>query len=157
MTSVKDFYAEREWHAPLLMGLLLREVAQVFADGDWNGLRQSHFRVISAVPVDGITITELGDRVGMTKQGCGQFVTALTEAGYLQVGGRPTDRRTRIVSRTALGGQTVQRVQARIIQLEREWASQVGDDRYRVFRDVLQELATEVRPAPDRRVRHRAE
>jgi hypothetical protein len=56
-----------------------------------------------------------------------------------------------------LGGQTVERVRARIIELEREWASQVGDDRYRVFREVLQELATEVRPAPDRRVRHRAE
>ena len=157
MTSVKDFFPEREWHPPLLMGLLLREVAQVFAAGDWNGLRQSHFRVISAVPADGITITELGDRVGMTKQGCGQFVTALTEAGYLHVGRRSSDRRTRIVYRTALGGQTVQRVQARIIQLEREWASQVGDDRYRVFRDVLQELATEVRPSTDRSMRHRTD
>ena len=142
MTSVKGFVPRTEWHAALLMGLMLRQVHEVFAAEDWKGLRQSHFRVISSVPPEGISITELGDRVGMTKQGCGQFVTALTEAGYLHVGRRSSDRRTRIVYRTALGGQTVQRVQARIIQLEREWASQVGDDRYRVFRDVLQELAT---------------
>ena len=151
MTSVKNFVPEREWHVPLLMGLLLREVAQVFAAEDWNGLRQSHFRVISAVPIGGITITELGDRVGMTKQGCGQFVTALTEAGYLRVGDRPTDRRTRIVFRTALGGETVDRVQARIIELEQDWASQVGGDRYQVFRDVLQELTS----STDRSNRHR--
>jgi len=145
MTSVKDFFPEREWHAPLLMGLLLRQVAQVFAAEDWKGLRQSHFRVISSVPAAGISITELADRVGMTKQGCGQFVTQLTELGYLTTARSPTDRRTRIVLRTALGGRTVELVTARIVELERVWAEQVGPDRYRMFRDVLQELALEGR------------
>ena len=143
MVSVKDFFPPDEWHAPLLMGLLLREVAAEFSADDWNGLRQSHFRVISAVPADGITITDLGDRVGMTKQGCGQFVSTLTEAGYLRVGRNPTDRRTRTVFRTALGGQTIARVHTRIIDIERAWAAHVGTDRYQVFRDVLQELATD--------------
>ena len=74
MTSVKGFPAE-ELHVPLLMGLLFREVRDVYAAEDWDGLRQSHFRVISSVPPEGISVTDLGERVGMTKQGCGQFVT----------------------------------------------------------------------------------
>ena len=142
MTSVKDFFPEREWHAPLLMGLLLREVAQVFATEDWEGLRQSHFRVISAVPAGGVSITELSERVGMTKQGCGQFVTALTASGHLRSVRSRADRRTRTVHRTALGNRTVDHVAARIAELEQLWARRAGSERYRVFRDVLQELAT---------------
>src|SRR5680860_1489420 len=51
MTSVKGFPAE-ELHVPLLMGLLFREVRDVYAAEDWGGLRQSHFRVVSRVPHD---------------------------------------------------------------------------------------------------------
>lgn len=142
MTAVKDFFPEHEWHAPLLMGLILREMTQTFAAEDWKGLRQSHFRVISAVPAAGVSITELGDRVGMTKQGCGQFVTQLTESGHLKTSPHPTDRRARIVLRTTLGMRTIAQVNARIAQLEQVWAERVGEERYRGFREVLEELAT---------------
>lgn len=141
MTSVKGFVPRTEWHAALLMGLMLRQVHEVFAAEDWKGLRQSHFRVISSVPPDGITITELGDRVGMTKQGCGQFVTQLVQSGHLRVERSPADRRTRIVHRTTLGNRTIEAVTARNLRLEQDWAAQVGPERYLVFREVLEELA----------------
>ena len=141
MTSVKGFVPRTEWHAALLMGLMLRQVHEVFAAEDWKGLRQSHFRVISAVPPEGITITELGDRVGMTKQGCGQFVTPLVQSGHLRVRQSSADRRTRIVHRTAAGNRTIAAVTARNLRLEQDWADQVGHERYRVFREVLEELA----------------
>ena len=130
-----------EWHAALLMGYLLRQVRDVFAAEDWKGLRQSHFRVISSVPADGITITELGDRVGMTKQGCGQFVTQLVQSGHLRVEPSPSDRRTRIVHRTAAGNRIIEQVTARNLRLEQGWAERVGPERYGVFREVLEELA----------------
>ena len=141
MTSVKGSVPRTEWHAALLMGLMLREVHQVFAAEDWKGLRQSHFRVISSVPPEGITITELGDRVGMTKQGCGQFVTHLVESGHLRVERSASDRRTRVVHRTPAGNRTIQAVTARNLRLEQDWAERVGPERYRVFREVLEELA----------------
>ena len=141
MTSVKGFVPRTEWHAALLMGLMLRQVHEVFAAEDWKGLRQSHFRVISSVPPEGITITELGDRVGMTKQGCGQFVTQLVQSGHLRVQHSPADRRTRILHRTATGGRTIAAVTARNLRLEQVWAERVGQERYRVFREVLEELA----------------
>jgi len=141
MTSVKGFVPKTEWHAALLMGLLLRQVHEVFAAEDWKGLRQSHFRVISSVPVEGINITELGDRVGMTKQGCGQFVTQLVQSGHLRVEPSPSDRRTRIVHRTAAGNRIIEQVTARNLRLEQGWAERVGPERYGVFREVLEELA----------------
>ena len=141
MTSVKGFVPRTEWHAALLMGLMLRQVHEVFAAEDWKGLRQSHFRVISSVPPEGITLTELGDRVGMTKQGCGQFVTQLVQSGHLRVQHSPADRRTRIVHRTATGSRTIAAVTARNLRLEQDWAERVGPERYRVFREVLEELA----------------
>lgn len=140
MTSVKGFPAE-EQHVPLLMGLVFREVRDVFAAEDWQGLRQSHFRVISSVPTEGISVTDLGERVGMTKQGCGQFVTTLVGTGHLQVEPSPADRRIRVVRRTPLGNRTIAAVTDRMLQIEQQWAEQVGDRRYRTFRKVLEELA----------------
>src|ERR1700712_4015936 len=92
-----------EVHAPLLMGLLFRRVHQVFDGEDWDGLRQSHFRVIASVPAGGVNVTELAERVGMTKQGVGQFVTQLVDTGHLAVAEHPTDGRVRLVTRTESG------------------------------------------------------
>jgi DNA-binding MarR family transcriptional regulator len=142
MTSVKDFTAD-EVHVPLLMGLLFREVRDVFASEDWGGLRQSHFRVITSVPPEGISVTELGERVGMTKQGCGQFVASLVESGHLDVEQDPEDRRVRRVRRTPLGNRTVTAVTRRMVRIEEEWAGRVGDQPYRTFRRVLEQLTTE--------------
>lgn len=143
MTAVKLDFPREELHAPLLMGLLFREVRSVLASEDWRGLRQSHFRVMSAVPPEGISVTELGERVGMTKQGCGQFVTSLVETGHLRTEPEPSDRRIRRVRRTAKGSRTVAAVTKRMLEIEDEWATRVGERRYRTFRSVLEDLALE--------------
>jgi DNA-binding MarR family transcriptional regulator len=141
MTSVKVEYPPEEWHVPLLMGVLFREVRRVFAEGEWQGLRQSHFRVITSVPAEGISVTDLGERVGMSKQGCGQFVTTLVESGHLRVAADPSDRRVRLVRRTAKGNRMVAAVTSQMLEIEDDWADRVGRQRYRAFRRVLEELA----------------
>lgn len=143
MTTVNPVFPREELHAPLLMGLLFREVHHVFAREDWDGLRQSHFRVISAVPPEGISVTELGERVGMSKQGCGQFVTGLVESGHLRTEPEPSDRRVRWVRRTAKGDRTLAAVTKRMLEIEDDWSTRVGERRYRTFRRVLEELALE--------------
>lgn len=140
MTTVKERIPEAEWHVPLLMGLLFRRFAETFDPADWDGLRQSHFRVIASVPDDGISVTELAERLGMTKQGCGQFVTQLVESGHLTAEADSRDRRVRVVRRTPLGQATLERVVAHNLAVEREWAAQVGERRYGTFRRVLEEL-----------------
>lgn len=140
MTSVKGIPTE-ELHVLVLMGLVFREVQDIYAAEDWGGLRQSHFRVISNVPREGISVTDLGDRVGMTKQGCGQFVTFLVDSGHLRVEPDPADRRVRRVRRTPLGDRTIADVTARTLLIEKDWAERVGQRRYRTFRKVLEEIS----------------
>jgi|SRR3954452_23711691 DNA-binding MarR family transcriptional regulator len=133
--------ATRGQPVPALMGELMRQIRDTFATEDWHGLRQSHFRLMSQVPPQGISVTALADRIGMTKQGCGQFVQQLVESGHLETGTDREDRRVRRVCRTERGNQTMQEVLERIRLIERGWARRVGRDRYTQFRAVLEEIA----------------
>lgn len=123
------------------MGRVVSRVRDGFPAEDWNGLRQSHLRVLAALPDDGISITELAGRLGMTKQGCGQLVATLADIGAVRVRPAPHDKRARVVRRTASGTRLVSRTDERIRELEAGWASEVGPERYAVFREVLREIA----------------
>jgi DNA-binding MarR family transcriptional regulator len=129
-------------HVPQLVGKLMLEVRDRFGAEDWDGLRQSHFRLIANVPRGGISVTDLAQALRMSKQACGQFVTQLEATGHLAVRADATDRRVRLVIRTPLGDRTLKAVNARIRRLERSWARRVGADRYATFRAVLEELTT---------------
>lgn len=140
MVSVKDV-PESERHVAMLLGRIFEQARRSFLADEWGGLRPSHFRVIEQVPTAGVSVTDLADRLGMTKQGCGQFVTFLVETGHLVTEPDPVDRRVRLVRRTNLGDDTVRAVAARLADVERDWAELVGPRRYRAFREVLVELA----------------
>jgi DNA-binding MarR family transcriptional regulator len=127
-------------HLPLLVGRLMQAVRQTFESEDWDGLRQSHFRLLSSVPREGISITDLAELLFMTKQAGGQFVTQLEASGHVTVEPHPADGRVRLVVRTRRGDALVRRVDTRIRRIERVWARQVGEERYQQFREVLLEL-----------------
>ena len=144
--SARMVPAAGEPHVAILIGALMQEIRDTFAAEDWDGLRQSHFRLLSYVPPDGIRITDLGERLGMTKQASGQFVTSLVGTGHLATRHHPHDGRVRVVVRTALGDATVKAFNARILRLERRWAKAVGPERYADFRRVLQEVGESLTP-----------
>jgi DNA-binding MarR family transcriptional regulator len=128
-------------HVMHALGSLMAQTRElILAEGE-PGLRASHHRVIGHVPPEGITMTELAERVGMTKQGIGQFVTQLTESGHLHVELKPGDRRVRIVHRTAKGDASVRGLSQLLDQLEQTWAGRVGKGRYQEFRRTLEEIA----------------
>ncbi|MBL8932281.1 MAG: winged helix-turn-helix transcriptional regulator [Kineosporiaceae bacterium] len=141
MVQVSAFVAPEEQHVPVLMSFLLSKVRRALADREWDGLRQSHAKVLGAVPTEGVTVTELARRVGMTKQGCGQFVAQLDRAGLVSVTAPDGDRRTRIVRRTEAGHRVARQITQAYLALEQEWAQWVGPRRYATFRRVLEQLA----------------
>lgn len=135
MTSVE------ERHVLHALGHLMMESRDlVLAHGE-PGLRPSHHRVIGQVPPEGISVTDLAERVGMTKQGIGQFVSQLTATGHLTVAPHPDDRRVRIVRRTDRGDEAERRLGELLEELEADWANRVGTRRYDEFRATLDELA----------------
>src|SRR5690242_17221934 len=128
-------------HVALLLGELLQATRDAFFEQEWAGLRPSHVRVLSPVPDGGCAVTELAALVGMTKQGCGQFVTALVGTGHLAESRGSTDRRVRLVTRTPAGDRTLVRFAGLMATLEEQWRDAVGPRRYATFRDVLVELS----------------
>ncbi len=135
-TAVRD----EDAHIAELAGRLLDQVRRTVAHETLGGLRLSHFRLLAAVRPEGITITELSTALSMTKQAVGQFVTQLEQAGHVEVRTDRSDRRRRVVVRSALGDDAVGAVTDSIRDLERQWAGRIGAHRYSEFRDVLSQL-----------------
>lgn len=127
-------------HIAMLADRLLRGVRQLLDQHDWSGLRPSHFRLISSVPPQGATLTELSGPLFMTKQAVGQFVTHLRTTGHLDLAPDERDRRRRVVVRTELGDRTAAELIAVIAAVEQQWADQVGQEDYAVFHRVLRQL-----------------
>lgn len=134
MTTVKEVLPE-------LMAQLFGRIRAELDDGTLGDLRMSHVRVLSAVPADGINVTTLALRVGMSKQGCGQFVTQLTSSGHVHTEPDPADGRVRLVLLTARGVRFIDGVYAALGRIEDTMATQVGERRFATFKRVMSELA----------------
>jgi DNA-binding MarR family transcriptional regulator len=141
--EIRDDMPFEERHVLVYLGLIMdqaRDLIQTSRTRDH--LRPSQFRVIAMVPYNrGITITELADRVGMTKQAIGQFVTALVDSGHLVTEEDPQDRRLRIVRRTRRGDEVTQELAHMLDGLEQRWAERVGARRYAQFRQTMEDIA----------------
>ena len=134
MTSSPDVLPE------LMAGLFGRMRADL-DDGTLGDLRMSHVRVMAGIPPEGINVTELAHRAGMSKQGCGQFVTHLCGTGHLRTAPHPDDGRVRLVLRTAKGDRFMTRLYAALRRIENQMAAEVGERRFATFKKVMAELA----------------
>jgi DNA-binding MarR family transcriptional regulator len=133
--------AARDNVLPELMAGLFGRIRAELADGSLGDLRMSHVRVLAAVPPDGINVTELARRAGMTKQGCGQFVTYLSGTGHLSTAPDPDDGRVRLVHRSIAGDRVMDGVYAALDRIELGFAAEVGPRRFATFKKVMGELS----------------
>ncbi|PUA79047.1 MarR family winged helix-turn-helix transcriptional regulator [Nocardioides currus] len=144
MTSVKDDLPD---HALALLGYVMdgmrREVLEQTSliAGPAHGLRSSHIRLLSLTPVDGMRVTDLAERVGMTKQALGEFATGLEGLGLLESVRDPSDRRARILRPTARGRRAVADSEAVIREVESRWRDRVGHQRWDALRQTLSDAA----------------
>ena len=139
MTGVKRVPAAAP-HLPMLMGMLFGRVRDRLAE-EAPELRPSQLRVLEWLPPEGLTISELAECVDMTTQGCGQFVRQLADLGMVEVVVAAHDARARRVSITPAGREALARAAAVLEACDAAWEEQVGRERYRVFREVLAEVA----------------
>jgi DNA-binding MarR family transcriptional regulator len=103
-------------------------------------LRPSQLRLLSLTPPDGMRVTDLAARVGMTKQALGEFVATLQDAGLVEVTVDQRDRRVRLVRPTPAGQELQRVIESAIARIERRWAAEVGPERWATFREVLAEI-----------------
>ena len=144
MTSVKDDLPD---HALALLGYVMdgmrRDLVARSADGAGasTGLRSSQLRLLSLTPVDGMRVTDLASRVGMTKQALGEFANALEDHGLMESVRDDQDRRIRILRPTAKGRRAVADGDALIAEVEADWRRRLGAQRWEQLRELLRAAA----------------
>ena len=135
-------------HFPALLGYamdgfrrdLLTRMRQLTPAGS-SALRPSQVRLLSLTPREGMRVTDLADRLGMTKQSLGELATVLERDGKLESVRDPADRRVRILRPTAAGLDAVAAAEGVIAEIEAEWRARVGPDRWDLLRDILGDVA----------------
>ena len=105
-------------------------------------LRPLHGFVLQAVGVDGTTASELGQRLGVSKQAAGKTVDRLVALGYLERADDPADARRKLVRMTGRGLDGLRRSAVVFDALRDRWAATLGTDRVDAMEDDLRRVAT---------------
>jgi DNA-binding MarR family transcriptional regulator len=103
-------------------------------------LRGSEGRILGLIEPDGTRPTSLAEGSWITKQAIGKRVRELEERGLVSVRPDPDDGRAVRVHRTPKGEAVKATTEQRVAELERAFAVEVGEERYRTFCEVLSEL-----------------
>ena len=103
--------------------------------------RPLHGFALQAIGQEGVTIGELGRRLGVSKQAAAKTAKHLEEIGYAARAPHPDDGRAAVLTRTELGTEML-RLSALIFERQREhWAELLGGERLGTLEDDLAALA----------------
>jgi DNA-binding MarR family transcriptional regulator len=105
-------------------------------------LRPAHGFVLQAVGPDGTTASELGQRLGVSKQAAGKTVDRLVALGYLERADDPADARRKLVRMTERGLDGLRRSAVVFDELRDRWAATLGPDRVAAMEDDLHSVAS---------------
>lgn len=121
-----------EQHAPLLrlLGLVTRQMATdlngKLVEAGFSDHRDSWNNVMPHIPPEGIRLTELAARAGMTKQAMAELVAEIERRGYVQRSTDPADGRAKIIEFTDKGWAAVDTALSALGELEAEVAARLG-------------------------------
>jgi DNA-binding MarR family transcriptional regulator len=84
---------------------------------------------LQAIGPTGVTIGELGRRLGVSKQAAAKTARRLEEIGYATRSPHPVDGRAQVITRTSRGEEMLGLSAEIFGRLRHRWAGQIGDDR----------------------------
>ena len=90
--------------------------------------RPAHGFALQAIGTAGVTASELGRRLGVSKQAAGKTVDRLVRLGYVERAASEADARAKVVRLTPLGLDLLNRSAAIFDQLRSEWVRTLGAD-----------------------------
>ena len=103
--------------------------------------RPLHGFALQAIGSEGVTIGDLGRRLGVSKQAAAKTARSLEEAGYVARAPHPRDGRAWVLTRTRRGVEMLELSAEIFERLRRRRAQQLGDERLRDLEDDLAVLA----------------
>jgi DNA-binding MarR family transcriptional regulator len=89
------------------------------------------------IPPEGIRLTELAGRAGVTKQAMGEVVDSLASRGYVERRPDPTDGRAKVIAFAPRGWAAIEVALDAFDEIERELAATIGQRRIADLRRTL--------------------
>ncbi|HLZ24209.1 MAG TPA: MarR family winged helix-turn-helix transcriptional regulator [Ktedonobacterales bacterium] len=133
----------------LMIGALLkipvqvldRRVAAALAERGFTDYRPTYQPVFQWCRPEGSRLTELAERIGVTKQSMGEIIDVLEQRGYVERVPDPTDGRAVLIRRTERGWQ-VNRIARQVVEeTQQEWRQALGEEPLAHLLDALRQLA----------------
>ncbi|MFI9789139.1 MarR family winged helix-turn-helix transcriptional regulator [Kitasatospora sp. NPDC051984] len=103
--------------------------------------RPAHGFALQAIGPDGATASEIGRRLGVSKQAAGKTVDRLEALGYAERADDPGDARRKVVRLTPRGLDMLARSAEVFEQIRGRWAAALGEQQLRELEDGLARLA----------------
>jgi DNA-binding MarR family transcriptional regulator len=122
--------------------MLYDAIFEDMAAAGFDDVRRAHGRVFEAIDPRGSRVTDMAERVRMTKQAMGQLVDHLEDGGYVTREPDPDDGRAKLVVLTDKGRRVARTAITATDRLERTWARHLGERRAREFRRALEEICS---------------
>ncbi len=121
--------------------LAARIFASVVSGTEFDDLRPSHGNVMEQLELeDGLRLTELAARAGITAQSMGELVDDLEVKGYLERRPDPRDRRAKRIYLTARGRKNTRVAKRATADVENYLAELLGERRYHLLRRTLEDI-----------------
>jgi DNA-binding MarR family transcriptional regulator len=131
---------------PLLLAGAFRAViddlhAELAAQGH-PGARPIHGFALQAVGPDGATISELGRRLGVSKQAAAKTAASLEQLGYVARREDPADRRAHVLVRMPRADDLLARSAEIFERIRAELAGRIGAPRLAALEDDLEAIVS---------------
>src|ERR1017187_9406823 len=104
-------------------------------------LRPAHGFALQAIGLDGATATEVGQRLGISKQAAGKTAERLEELGYVHRAGDQTDRRRKLIRLTPRGVAALVMSAMIFSDIRSRWESALGAGRLAALESDLGAMA----------------
>jgi DNA-binding MarR family transcriptional regulator len=121
--------------------LAARVYASVVSGTEFDDHRPSHGNVMEQLELeDGLRLTDIAARAGITAQSAGELVDDLESKGYLERRPDPFDRRAKRIYLTERGRKSTRIGKRAQADVENSLAELLGEQRYRLLRGTLEDI-----------------
>ena len=121
--------------------LAARVYASVVSGTEFDDHRPSHGNVMEQLELeDGLRITDIAARAGITAQSVGELVDDLESKGYLERRPDPSDRRAKRIYLTQRGRKSTSLGKRAQADVENSLAELLGEQRYHLLRVALEDI-----------------
>ena len=131
---------------PLLLAGTFRELIDglhtELAERGHGQARPIHGFALQAIGPDGVTVSELGRRLGVTKQAAAKTAAGLEQIGYITRLPSTHDARATVLTRTPRGEEMLDLSAAIFEQLRRDWVGRLGAEKVQAIEDGLAAILT---------------